>query len=351
MNIKTISDQVLWDLTRSKVQQERNLTLEIIELLREVRSRRLHLERGYESFHQYCVKELKYDDGAAHRRIKALDLVCQIPEVVQCIQTGTLSLTTASQMQNFFNQEAKKDKTYTKEEKLELVISLESKSKREIEKTLATLAPETLKQTEKVRYVSGTHLKVELVIDEVLMKKIQRLKNITSHKNKTIRDLIESLFDDALEKKDPEVKALKILAKNNKAQKAQDLRRDCEMNVNLTKANFANANLINADLANAEAVKKAFPEKYNPPSQRSRYIPALIKRQVWVRAKSQCTFIDPVSKFGCQANRFLQTEHIIPFALGGTSTLDNLTLLCSNHNKLKALHTFGKSTMNRYMES
>jgi len=316
-NIKTISDQVLWDLTRSKVQQERNLSLEIIELLREVRTRRLHLERGYESFHQYCVKELKYDDGAAHRRIKALDLVCQIPEVVQCIQTGTLSLTTASQMQNFFNQEAKKDKAYTKEAKLELVISLESKSKREIEKTLATLAPETLKQTEKVRYVSGTHLKVELVIDEVLMKKIQRLKNITSHKNKTIRDLIESLVDDALEKKDPEIKALKILAKNKKTQD----------------------------------VKKAFPEKCNPASPRSRYIPAHIKRQVWVRAKSQCTFIDPVSKFHCTASRFLQTEHIIPFALGGASTLDNLTLLCSNHNKLKALHTFGKSTMDRYLES
>ena len=337
-NIKTISDQVLWDLTRSKVQQERNLTLEIIELLREVRTRRLHLERGYESFHQYCVKELKYDDGAAHRRIKALDLVCQIPEVVQCIQTGTLSLTTASQMQNFFNQEAKKDKAYTKEAKLELVISLESKSKREIEKTLATLAPETLKQTEKVRYVSGTHLKVELVIDEVLMKKIQRLKNITSHKNKTIRDLLESLVDDALEKKDPEVKALKILAKNKKA---QDLR----------KAHEANAELDNVNLTKAEAVKKAFPEKCNPASPRSRYIPAHIKRQVWVRAKSQCTFIDPVSKLHCTASHFLQTEHIIPFALGGASTLDNLTLLCSNHNKLKALHTFGKSTMDRYLES
>ncbi|MDZ4677436.1 MAG: HNH endonuclease signature motif containing protein, partial [Oligoflexia bacterium] len=86
-------------------------------------------------------------------------------------------------------------------------------------------------------------------------------------------------------------------------------------------------------------------------SPRSRYIPAHIKRQVWVRAKSQCTFIDPVSKFRCTASRFLQTEHIIPFALGGTSTLENLTLHCSNHNKLKALHTFVKTTMDRYLES
>jgi predicted restriction endonuclease len=308
MDIKKLSDQALWDLTKNKVQAERNLTLEIIELLREVRARRLHLERGYKSFHQYCVKELKYDDGSAHRRIKALDLVTQVPEVISCIKSGTLSLTTASQVQNFFNHEAKKDKPYSKEEKLELLTSLESKSKREIEKTLMTLAPETINKAEKIKYVSGTHLKMEFVIDEALMKKIEKLKNLTSHKNSSIRDLFESLVDEALKKKDPEMKA-------------------------------------KARSENAEKSKTASPEKL----QNSRYIPAQIKRQVWLKANSQCTFTDPVSKARCEAKRFLQIEHIIPFALGGRSDLNNLTLLCSNHNKLRAIEVFGKSAMDHYL--
>lgn len=311
MDIKKLSDQALWDLTKSRVQTERNLTLEIIELLREVRSRRLHLERRYDSFHQYCVKELKYDDGSAHRRIKALDLVTQIPEVVQCIQKGTLSLTTASQVQNFFEKEAKNDKAFSKEEKLDLLTDLESKSKREIEKTLATLAPETLKHAEKVKYVSGTHLKLELVIDEALMKKMERLRNITSHKNLTLRDLIESLVDEALKKKDPELKmngASPEKCKNNSNQ---------------------NTN--------------------RPTKEKSRYIPAVIKRQVWIGAESRCTFVNTDSGERCEAKRFLQIDHIVPFALGGKSNLENLTLLCSNHNKLKAIHAFGKSTMNQYL--
>jgi hypothetical protein len=314
MDIKQLSDQALWDLTKSKVQTERNVTLEIIELLREVRSRRLHLERKYESFHQYCVKELKYDDGSAHRRIKALDLATQIPEVVQCIQKGTLSLTTASQVQSFFEQEAKKDKAFSKEEKLVLLTDLESKSKREIEKTLATLAPETLKHTEKVKYVSGTHLKLELVIDEALMKKMERLRDLTSHTNSTMRDLIESLVDEALKKKDPELKA--DVTSPGKCKKSN--------------------------------TKQDMGQRINRPSN-SRYIPADIKRRVWVEAGSRCTFVNPASGERCEAKRFLQIEHVVPFALGGKSNLENLTLLCSNHNKLKAIHTFGKSTMDRYL--
>src|ERR1700741_5248843 len=125
MNFKNMADQVLWDLTKSKAQAERNLTLEIIELLREISSRRLHLKRSYSSLHEYCVKVLKYDDGQAHRRIKALNLVTQVPEAIESIQSGALTLTAASQVQNFFEREAKKDKAYTREAKLELLGQLE----------------------------------------------------------------------------------------------------------------------------------------------------------------------------------------------------------------------------------
>lgn len=239
-DVKKLSNQVLYVLLKSKVQEERNLTLEIIGLLREVRSRRLHLERGYESFHQYCVKELKYDDGSAHRRIKALDLVTQIPEIIQSIESGALSLTTASQVQNFFNQEAKKDKTYSKVDKIKLLTSLESKSKREIEKTLMTLAPETIKQAEKIKYISETHLKLELVINEQLMKKLERLKNLTSHKNATMTDLIEALVDEALKKKDPE---LKLKNKNIECRKA---------NIEKMKVEKANIETINVEISNAD---------------------------------------------------------------------------------------------------
>src|ERR1700733_10095456 len=101
-NLKSLSNENLLSLIASKVQKERDLTLEVIELLREIKIRRLHLSRGYSSLHEFCVKELKYSDGAAYRRIKAMDLVVENPKTVEAIKEGRLNLTVVSQTQSFF---------------------------------------------------------------------------------------------------------------------------------------------------------------------------------------------------------------------------------------------------------
>jgi hypothetical protein len=93
--LKTIQDSELLTLTKAKAQKERSLTMEVIQLLQEIYDRRLHLKRGYPSLHQYCVKELRYSDGAAYRRIKAMKLTQDMPEVIKSIESGSLSLCTS----------------------------------------------------------------------------------------------------------------------------------------------------------------------------------------------------------------------------------------------------------------
>jgi hypothetical protein len=44
----------------------------------------------------------------------------------------------------------------------------------------------------------------------------------------------------------------------------------------------------------------------------------------------------------CSEKRFLTLEHVQPFALGGPPTLENLRLLCSNHNAHLARKVFGE---------
>ena len=107
MNLKTVNDQELLTFSKTKAQAERNLTLEIIEILQEIRNRRLHLKRGFSSLHEYCVQELKYSDGAAHRRLKAMKLVEENPDVIKSIESGALSLTVASQLQVAFEAKEK----------------------------------------------------------------------------------------------------------------------------------------------------------------------------------------------------------------------------------------------------
>lgn len=62
-----------------------------------------------------------------------------------------------------------------------------------------------------------------------------------------------------------------------------------------------------------------------PPVEVSRVIPAEIRREVWERDGGKCVI--------CGSTFNLQIDHIIALSLGGTTTLDNLRLLCFNCNQ------------------
>ena len=74
----------------------------------------------------------------------------------------------------------------------------------------------------------------------------------------------------------------------------------------------------------------------------SSYVPKGIKREVWRRNQGQCAYQDPRTGRRCSATSYLQYDHIIPFAMGGPTIIENLRLLCANHNRLRGMDQFGK---------
>ena len=74
---------------------------------------------------------------------------------------------------------------------------------------------------------------------------------------------------------------------------------------------------------------------------------ALVKRQVWTRDGGRCQW--PLESGGtCQSPLSVEYDHIIPRALGGSSTAKNIRLLCRFHNDLAARRTFGDRWMNQF---
>ena len=73
----------------------------------------------------------------------------------------------------------------------------------------------------------------------------------------------------------------------------------------------------------------------------ARAIPAELRRFVWRRDEGICTFVDPETGQRCGSRHLLQIDHIQPFAMGGTSSADNLRLLCGAHNRHRARKSFG----------
>ena len=73
----------------------------------------------------------------------------------------------------------------------------------------------------------------------------------------------------------------------------------------------------------------------------SRYIPMEVRNAVWQRDQGRCAFMSERGRW-CSARRFLEYHHIIPFAWGGETTIDNLELRCRTHNGYEGELLFGK---------
>jgi len=92
--------------------------------------------------------------------------------------------------------------------------------------------------------------------------------------------------------------------------------------------------------------KRATPAKpargryIRPGADNSRNIPLEVQRGVCERDGDQCAF---VSKDGhrCTERTFLEFHHIVPYALGGRATVDNISLRCRRHNQHEAELVFG----------
>ena len=59
-NLKTTSNQKLISDLKKITSEERRLTTLVLEYLREVESRKIHLEMGYGNLYDFCKIELQY---------------------------------------------------------------------------------------------------------------------------------------------------------------------------------------------------------------------------------------------------------------------------------------------------
>ena len=92
--------------------------------------------------------------------------------------------------------------------------------------------------------------------------------------------------------------------------------------------------------ATSSSAKRTPARPIRPGADRSRDIPANVQRAASQRDGDQCAF---VSKNGrrCTERAFLEFHHIVPYALGGQATVENISLRCRRHNQYEAELVFG----------
>jgi hypothetical protein len=141
MNLKHLSDSELLISSDGSRSKEREGMTEMLHHLKEIDRRKLFSSLGYSSLFKYAVDRYKYSEDQAYRRIAAMRLLKEIPEIEGKINNGTMTLTNISLAQRHFRQERKStQKPISKAEKLELLELLENKSNREAQKVVLSLS-------------------------------------------------------------------------------------------------------------------------------------------------------------------------------------------------------------------
>ena len=222
--------------TRSLALHEQALQILVLDHLREIEARALHLRRGYSSLFDYAVRELGYSDGAAWRRIKAMRLCSDTPLARERLEDCSLSMSAAAQLQNTFERldrtaaGGRRDATEHNTPDMlpanaaaapaagqqtapplnaaareELVEQATGKSTREVKQMLASVDPESAVPVDRLRALGGERWELKAVIDTECQCGLEQLKGLLSHVDPhlTVGQLVGRLVRDGLDRYDP----------------------------------------------------------------------------------------------------------------------------------------------------
>jgi hypothetical protein len=350
--------------------QERKLLHMILFHIQEIERRRLYLKTRSSLF-EYLVKDMGYSATSAQRRIEALRLINEVPEVSEQIKSGSLNLSQVGELVRAVKQkEYESCSQVSVLQKTELVEAIQNRTHFETQRILASALDIIVKTREIKKIQKDESVRLELTLSQEQYEKLLECRDLASHVllkegSVELSEVIGYLSEFYLNKKN-------LVSKNSgiKAQGQSDS--DINLNSKLTlrpafsKAIWvdvtAKANAVSRRTAraNTRATAKTSPKKLSPnksssqkneeemdKSLKTETISSVVtvtvlqgvnksitsKTRRMIRLKFQCCqHQDQKTGTKCQSRFQLEVDHIVPRWDDGTHEESNLTLLCRAHN-------------------
>ncbi len=202
MNLQHLSDEKLDQQTLASVTAETDSTLRVLHHLREVDKRRLFSKLKFKSLLDYAEKRLGYPYDQAWRRIEAMRLLREMPEIENKIADGTLNLTNIGYAQAAFKSEAKKEAPLCREQKLKFLSQIENKSTRATQKLVAEKFGSEVLIRETVKPVSASLSMMSVPVRDDFLEKLDELKGLLAHSRPSLStaELLDYAVSITLEK-------------------------------------------------------------------------------------------------------------------------------------------------------
>ncbi len=393
-----LSDQQVRDGGLAAVTNERESTLVVLNFLIEIEKRRLYLEDGYSSMFDFCTAAWGYSRSAAWRRIQTARCIVRFPRILEMLERNEVNPSTVAQASRILN-EGNCDVVLARicgksQREVESIVPeyLEESPPRERARTVVVRVPTTAVTTlpsfnqsapesAAVMTLAPTVPPYLAPIAEGVCEKSPHSRNGTKTPAADVPQEVPSNIVVPADSNSeipsnavvPADSNSEIPADNVPGEIALPARVVLQKRVALalsvpvefmTKierlravtwhgipagASFTHILSLALDIALSvkdPAARHARRSKRNPEARKKgahkndRYISPSVRDEVCRRDDSRCTY---VGKDGhrCTATAGLQVDHIRPIARGGVSTIDNLRLLCAQHNRHEAERMLG----------
>jgi hypothetical protein len=268
-DLAALTDPELLDRADTLAASYRSVTAALIRTLREIDDRGLYRPLGFASMYTYCTVRLRLSEQAAYSRIEVARVSRAFPAVLEAVEEGALTQTTAVLLAPHL----------TPDNERELLSAARFKSKREVERLLASRNQDP----DALTFVM--HFKV----DAATFDRFQYARSLLRHQ-------IPDGDTAAIFKK-----AIGLLIEHVERRK-----------LSLVKA----------------------PRRPSARMPKGRTIPSHVQRAVWKRDEARCAFRGTMGR--CTERDFLEFHHVRAFAEGGKATIENIELRCRVHNAYEA---------------
>ena len=347
----------------------------LVAHLAEMEERGLHLKAGYPSLFVYCVRLLRLSEGGAYNRIEAARTARRFPAVLDMLENGLLSLASLRLLAPHLtaeNHEALLASASGKGKREVLVLLAKAFPRPDVRASIRKLPTRDLAQPDAapgqdaamgvadasaqgVPDAEGAPVSAGAPWpspDQVDLAGAEHgsggaiRSGVVQRPAPPRHPVVTPLSPDRYQ--------IRFTAGGRlceKLKKAQDLLRHAVPDGDPAEVIERALTVLLAELERKKFAATERPRAAGRPATSalkaapgSRTIPAEVKREVTARDDGICAFVAG-DGLRCGTRAFLEFHHLVPYALGGSATADNIQLRCRAHNGYEARVDFGEAKM------